>query len=483
MPDQGRTDAQGPSAFPPQVPPPYPTMPTRAGSPPAYPGEAAPPLYPGEDPPTYPGEVTPPPYPDSVTPPPYPGDGPPAYPGEAAPPAYPAEGTTASASHPVDAPPGGGPVAEAQAAPPGYPGNPPPPPQPPANPPKSYAGPPYTTPEAPIPPLPPFPPAGAVDHDDLALQSGRKHLKAHQRGVDGAALSQLVMTLPIALISLSVVTFAFSLVNPGLALIMAIAWLLSGPLVFNRSVEAAIAQRLLGMRQPTPEEAARLWTVWEEVTRRAGVGQGTYVLWVQERAELNATAAAGHIVAVTRHAMDRLPNSQLAAILAHELGHHVGGHTWAAMLADWYALPARTVGRWIFVGLTGLLKSRNVAGVACGGCLSLVILQFLYVLTFEESMWWLVLPITAAPLLIAWLHRRAEHRADDYAAGLGFGIQLMSVLAAEHQTRTALGTPLAGAAPPGRHPAVKSAHTNFEARLQHLQRNATDQSRPPAGRP
>ncbi|MGW1196374.1 M48 family metalloprotease [Streptomyces sp. NPDC002536] len=288
--------------------------------------------------------------------------------------------------------------------------------------------------------------------------------------MDGAALSQLLMTLPIALISLAVVTFTFSLINAGLGLIMTFAWLLSGPLVFNHTVEAAIAQRLLGMRQPTPEEAARLWTVWEQVTRRAGVSQGTYVLWVQERAELNATAAAGHIVAVTRHAMDRLPNSQLAAILAHELGHHVGGHTWAAMLADWYALPARTVGRWILAGLTGLLRSKNVAGVACGGCLSLFILWFLYTLTFEASMWWLVLPVTTAPLLIAWLHRRAEHRADDYAAGLGFGSQLMSVLAAEHQARSGPGIPPPGAAHQGGHLAGRNAHTNFEARLLHLQR-------------
>ncbi|WP_161968583.1 M48 family metalloprotease [Streptomyces orinoci] len=288
--------------------------------------------------------------------------------------------------------------------------------------------------------------------------------------MDGAAFSQLVVTLPIALISLSVVAFTFSLINPGLGLFMAIAWLLSGPLIFHRSVEAAIAQRLLGMRQPTPQEAARLWTVWEQVTRRAGVNQGTYVLWVQERAELNATAAAGHIVAVTRHAMDRLPNSQLAAVLAHELGHHVGGHTWAAMLADWYALPARTVGRWIFAGLTGLLKSRNVVGVSCGGCLSLFILWFLYVYTFEASMWWLVLPVMAAPLFITWLHRRAEHRADDYAAGLGFGTQLMSVLAAEHQAQAGPGMHPPGTPPQSDHPAVRGAHTNFEARLRHLQR-------------
>ncbi|MCC3776078.1 M48 family metalloprotease, partial [Streptomyces sp. UNOB3_S3] len=322
------------------------------------------------------------------------------------------------------------------------------------------------------PPLPALPPAGGVDHDDLALQSGRKHLKAHQRGVDGAALSQLVMTLPIALISLSLVSFAFALLNPVLGLIMPVAWLLSGPLVFHRPVEAAIAGRLLGLRRPTPEEAQRLAVVWEQVTRRAGVNQHTYELWVQESTALNATAVAGHIVGVTRHAMERLPNSQLAAVLAHELGHHVGGHTWAAMLADWYALPARTVGRWILAGITGLLGSKNVAGVACGGCLVLVIAQFLYILTFQESMWWLILPLIAAPLLIAWLHRRAECRADDYAAGLGFATELMSVLAAEHQSQSAPGVPPPGTAPHTGQPAARGAHTNFEARLRHLQRDA-----------
>ncbi|WP_424888428.1 M48 family metalloprotease [Streptomyces sp. XH2] len=341
----------------------------------------------------------------------------------------------------------------------------------------------------------------AAGHDDLALQSGRKHLKAHQRGVDGAALSQLVVTIPTALISLAVVSFASALLNPVLGLLLPVVWLLSGPLVFHRSTEAAIARRLLGMRRPTPAEAERLAAVWEEVTRRAGVNQGTYELWVQERAELNATAAAGHIVGVTRHALERLPNSRLAAVLAHELGHHVGGHTWAGMLADWYALPARTVWRLITTGLLLLLGSRNVAGIACGGCLSLTFLWFVYVLTFTESMWWLTLPVAIGPLFVAWLHRRAECRADDYAAGLGFGDELMAVLAEEHRARTTPPVPAAPPAPydaygpplppgtpppppqptkaePAAHPVVRGAHSRFEERLRHLQRNAATRHRP-----
>ncbi|MFI1585908.1 M48 family metalloprotease [Embleya sp. NPDC020630] len=326
---------------------------------------------------------------------------------------------------------------------------------------------------------------GSSEQDDLALLSGRRHLKARQRGVDRAALWQLVVTLPIALVSLFVVVAVFTVISPVLGALMMVAWLISGPLVFHRRTEASIARHFMGMCRPSPADARRLEEVWGEVTRRAGVRQETYELWIQERGELNATAAAGHIVGVTRHAMDRLPNSQLAAILAHELGHHVGGHTWAGMLADWYALPARTLGRWIIAGLSKLVSSRNRHGLAWGGCLSLLLLLFLYTLAFTLGMWWLVLLVAVAPLLISWLHRRAEARADDYACGLGFGAELMAVLAQEHRNRTTSQAtdpwPRFPHAPPSHasnaHIMVKGAHQDYAARLRHLQRGVPSQGR------
>ncbi|MFE6685609.1 M48 family metalloprotease [Streptomyces sp. NPDC057743] len=159
--------------------------------------------------------------------------------------------------------------------------------------------------------------------------------------------------------------------------------------------------------------------VWEQVTRRAGVSPDTYQLWIEERDSLNATAAAGHIVAVTRQAVERLPDSRLAAVLAHELGHHVGGHTWAGVIDDWCALPARVVGRGILLGLARLFGLRNPAGIACGRCLSVLLVLFLFTLTFAERHWWPALAIAVGPVLIAWLRRRAECRADAYAAGPG----------------------------------------------------------------
>ncbi|MFE2150426.1 M48 family metalloprotease [Streptomyces lavendulae] len=338
-------------------------------------------------------------------------------------------------------------------------------------------------------------------------------VKSVQRSIDGAALSHLLVTLPIGLISLAVLAFVSAVVNPVLAVIVPVAWLLSGPLVFHRKVESAIARFLLGMCRPTPEEARRLDLVWEQVTRRAGVDRETYELWIQERPGLNATAAAGHVVAVTRHAMERLPNSRLAAVLAHELGHHVGGHTWAAMLADWYALPARAAGRALLVLLLALFRAKHWTGVACGGCLSLLIVQFLFLFAFVEGMWWLVLAVAAGPLLIVRLHRRAEFRADAYAVGLGFGEALEDVLRAEAHAAAVPGVPPPGPAPappgvppfpqqhsayaPQPHPGqpwpeppnpepgrpggggrlvAKTAHTNAEARLRNVRLVMSQQS-------
>ncbi|MEU7510481.1 M48 family metalloprotease [Streptomyces sp. NPDC042898] len=442
---------------------------------PSYPGEVAPPAYPGEDaPPAYPDELAPPAYPGETAspvledgPPAYPGEvPPPAYPGDAvAPPAYPGEAAlTPSADAGAAAPSYPGDVQTAlrdetkptygdEISPPVYPGEAVPAPragddaaqapvaaQPVAPPPQPA---PLQSQPAAIPP----PLAGAVAaHDDLALEHGRRMRKSVQRGIDGAALSHLLVTVPIGLISLGVVTFLSAVINPVLAMIVPVLWLFSGPLVFQRKVEAAIARRLFGMRRPTPEEAQRLDVVWEQVTRRAGVDRETYELWIQERTELNATAAAGHIVAVTRHAMERLPNSRLAAVLAHELGHHVGGHTWAAMLADWYALPARAAGRALLALLFLLFRTKHWAGIACGSCLSLMIVQAVVMFTFVEGMWWIALPVAAGPLLIAWLHRRAEFRADAYAVGLGFGEALETVLVAEAQMAAIPGAPQQGTA-------------------------------------
>lgn len=475
----------GPFPRPRDVPPPYPED---HDAPPPYPVEEPPPAYPDAPavPHPCPREEVPPPYPgEPGTPAPRPGEEPPPpYPGEAAvPPPYPGETRAAPAYPGTD---GGAPEYPAVSGEPSpYPGEAVPPPLPPYAPDVESPLPPHPADPWNSPPTPGGSTADVSGHHDLEMDHGRRLVKARQRGMDGAALSQLLLTVPIGIISLGVVIGLCAFLPAPIGFLVPVVWLFSGPLVFDRRTEGIIARRLYGMRRPSPEEARRLDAVWEQVTRRAGVDRETYQLWIQERQALNSTAAAGHIVAVTRHAMDQLPDTRLAAVLAHELGHHVGGHTWAGMLAEWYALPARTAGRLVLLLLAVLFTRRHWAAVLCGGCLSLSIVWMLLALTFEQGMWWLTVPVALAPVCMAWLHRHAEFRADAYSVALGFGEALEDVLLRERQAIGSTLPPAPGSPAPT--PAAdpyamdtpealptsgrimpQGAHANVEARLRNV---------------
>lgn len=166
------------------------------------------------------------------------------------------------------------------------------------------------------------------DDLDYRHRSGRVHYSAHQRGVDATALGQLILLLPGTLMSLLVLLLLSGGLDAWLGVplwIPPVVWLASGALLFHRPTEDLLARHLLRLHRPMPDEYARLAPVWREVTARAGVDGRTYELWVEDSDHLNAYAAAYHIVGVTRFALDHLPSSQLAAVLAHELGHHTGG--------------------------------------------------------------------------------------------------------------------------------------------------------------
>jgi Zn-dependent protease with chaperone function len=177
------------------------------------------------------------------------------------------------------------------------------------------------------------------------------------------------------------------------------------------------------MRPPTGAEMAAIQPIWNDVTRRAGIDGTKYELWLEDTDELNASAAAGHIVSVTRGAM-RLPPEHLTAVMAHELGHHVGGHAWSGLLGLWYAMPVRAFMFVVKIVMTFLFfftaeLSCLVAGVF------VVVFGGLAIATF------LAFPPAAAlyaiPFLLAWAGRKGELRADRFAGTLGYGPMLITV--------------------------------------------------------
>jgi Zn-dependent protease with chaperone function len=332
--------------------------------------------------------------------------------------------------------------------------------------------------DGPVPPPDPDPAATAPPlPDDLVHEHGpgrRVYYAARQRRMDITALGQLVLALPAFLTSALVVLLAGVLLDIGLGVpswIPVALWVASGALVFHRPTEELLARYLFGLRHPMPQEAARLEPVWREVTAVAGVDGDRYRLWVEESGDLNAYAAAGHIVGVTRFALEQLSSRRLAAVLAHELGHHTGGHTWSSLLCHWYALPGRAAWRVLRATARSVVTPARCAVYLAVGVLLLAIgglasptARILYGLPL----------LLALPYLSAAVGRRAELRADRHAAALGFAAELAEVLEMIHtneartrQVSTVAGKPLERESVPVR---LLSTHPDVPTRLHHLRR-------------
>ncbi|MFF9568267.1 M48 family metalloprotease [Streptomyces sp. NPDC014685] len=318
----------------------------------------------------------------------------------------------------------------------------------------------------PSPPPEPDPAASAPPwHDDLVHEHGpgrRVYYTAHQRRMDITALGQLALALPAFLTSALVVLLVGVLLEIGTGVpfwIPVALWAASGALVFHRPTEDLLARYLFGLRRPMPQEAARLESVWREVTAIAGVEGGRYRLWVEESDGIDALAAAGHVVGVTRYALEHLSSRRLAAVLAHELGHHTGGHAWSLLLCHWYGLPGRLVRRVLRATALSLVTPVRCAAYLTGGVLLLAlggldstVVRILYGLPL----------LLVLPYLSAAVGRRSELRADRHAAVLGFAPELADVL----ETLRADGPPEHESVPAR----LLSSHPDVPTRLHHLRR-------------
>lgn len=320
--------------------------------------------------------------------------------------------------------------------------------------------------DGPVPPREPDPAATAPPlPDDLVYEHGpgrRVYYAARQRRMDLTALGQLALALPAFLTSALVVLLAGVLLEagPGVPFWIPVAlWAASGALVFHRPTEDLLARYLFGLRRPMPQEAARLEPVWWEVAAVAGVDGTRYRLWVEESDDLNAYAAAGHIVGVTRYALEQLSSSRLAAVLAHELGHHTGGHAWSLLICHWYGLPGRLVRRVLLATARSVVTPARCAVYLAVGLLLLAmggldstVARILYGLPL----------LLVLPYLSAAVGRRAELRADRHAAVLGFAPELAEVLEMLH----AGGLPGHESVPAR----LLSTHPDVPTRLHHLRR-------------
>ena len=305
------------------------------------------------------------------------------------------------------------------------------------------------------------------------------------RAVSGTSVGMFAIVVLIWLLSLVVVAlpaWGAALLAGWEPLTVAIlacaAWTASAVLVVARPVEAGLARLLYrSLRRPRPAELARITPALERVCRRAGADPGRYLLRVEEKRQVNAFALGGHVLAVTRVALE-LPDDMLEAVLAHEVGHHRHLHPLAIILGWWYLLPfeagdrlvrtIRGITRWLarsFGRLSdrtgGLAGGRSPDG-ALGMLVLLVVLGVLVVagtvLVVALGVVWLPLTLLVrlAKVLAAALSRAGEHAADRHAAELGYGAALIQVLALFLQVERSAPRPRGMAALLRSHPSSQS---------------------------
>ena len=178
-------------------------------------------------------------------------------------------------------------------------------------------------------------------------------------------------------------------------------------------------------RKPTPEELARLTPLWDRVLGRVGKGKRhRYSLRVDDDHRINAAAGGGSLVIVTTRALYGLPDNQLEAVLAHEFGHHVGFHPIMLLLQQWMARPLGWAARLSVAvhNLLAWLSGWRMHPLA-------FVLVWAAILAIRAALLVLDAIVKAATLLLLFLGRQAEYKADTVATKLGYGRPLINALA------------------------------------------------------
>jgi Zn-dependent protease with chaperone function len=243
-------------------------------------------------------------------------------------------------------------------------------------------------------------------------------------------------------------------------LLASAAWTASGALMLSRPVAARLGHLLFPVRRPRREELQRIRPLWQQVCAHAATHPDRYLLRIETSERLNAFAMGGHLVALTQAAL-ALPDDMLAAVLAHELGHHRQLHPVATALGWWYRLPFLAADRLLRAARRAVRALRRAFAVlreratrisggasplhgALGVLGLLLVLGALVALTATLGLallaaWLpLALLVRISLLVSAALSRAAEYAADRHAVDLGFGSGLARVLelfdAGEHAT-------------------------------------------------
>lgn len=159
-----------------------------------------------------------------------------------------------------------------------------------------------------------------------------------------------ILLLPLTALALVPFWAVINLVTDLGFVTLFLGYLLVGTALFFPSTQRLLLATFFNARTPTPRELETLEPAWHNVLDAAGIPHDRYVLAVSDSPHVEAVAAGGHIVAVSRLALTIFPPGELEAALAHELGHHLGLHSTGRQIALWLEAPIllfARMGQWL----------------------------------------------------------------------------------------------------------------------------------------
>lgn len=284
----------------------------------------------------------------------------------------------------------------------------------------------------PVPPQRPFPHAVVVDDDEFAdfASSATGFMPARRRRhPDLSVFSSIPPLFVLFVVSLLCVDPAAQLLALPLhttATTLENVWLWGWvPLLF-RPVERLIGGWFFGARKPTADEKRIVEPCWHAVLKRAGRDPKRFLLFlVDDLEEPNASAGAGHVVTVTTAALS-LPAEELSALLAHELGHHLGWHPVVNVIKYYFELPIRAWRAASTAMMRAMAVAAEVGAVMGSGLFALFGLLIAFSFKINEAIFRGVANLLA--LVLTFGGRRTEYVADAAAVRLGYGVELRRAL-------------------------------------------------------
>jgi Zn-dependent protease with chaperone function len=250
---------------------------------------------------------------------------------------------------------------------------------------------------------------------------------AHRRADLSAvtAFAPVVALLPVWLVAIAIYWIPFRIYGNVSYPLFALCCMLFGVVLFSRPVQRLVFVRLLDARVPAASEKEQLNAAWKVVAQANHLPTSRFVLAVVESDDVNAFACGGHLLDVSSFSIELLTHEELCGVLAHELSHHMGGHTVALTISQWMSLPIMLLAQ---AGLalrtfnntaTAMLAKRYPSVRIFGKIISVVLISLSRVL---------LTGLIVSQVFSNAVGKSAEYHADERAFQMGFGRELLHAL-------------------------------------------------------